>query len=374
MQSVLCDRPLRIGAAALALVATACGQGPAEPREVTQISQPSGQLSNLYVRPFPYHAQGSFEIAAGADSATAFGQAPVLVRIRTSGGDDEQVEMAGASGTLPRQIMVSMRDGRHVAELKARMDGDQLRFGSFGITGANGLLHVVDGDPAAALPRVRGWPEVRSASPNAMVSIDLPGERRTTWTIIGTLPMDEAAASPRNGTLEIGTGETATVEYRGTDGAPASFAWTYSSRSEADIRAFVPLLAAAVERTLYGDGAARPPLLIDAESFAAAAWHAGGTRVPAAEAVAGLPAGYTVVSQPRGARCRGSVIPRDCSDVVGGTFIYTTGMYRGGGVYDMIASFRAPTTPLNCVRQQSFRFSLSGGEWRVESTGPDSGC
>jgi hypothetical protein len=81
-----------------------------------------------------------------------------------------------------------------------------------------------------------------------------------------------------------------------------------------------------------------------------------------------------VVNAPRGDRCRGSVVPRDCSDVASGTFLYTTGMFRGGGNYDLMASFRAPGTPLNCVRQQGFRFTWTGDAWRATPHGPASAC
>ncbi|HEX2206361.1 MAG TPA: hypothetical protein VHG93_01660 [Longimicrobium sp.] len=363
-------KTLWMGCAAVALAG--CGEGPAEPRQERQAEQllePSGGLANVYTTPFPYHALGSFAVNASTDSVTATSGSPVRVRVRTSGGDDEQIELVKVEATLPRQLLVVMRDGEHVAELRARMNAEQLRFGSFGITGEHGLLHVVGGDPAAALARVRGWPGVRGVQPNALISV---GGKRV-WTMMGALPMDEAAPAPGSGTLEVRPSEIVTVEYRTANGAPATIEWTYRSRSEPDIRAFVPLAVARVQATLYGDGP-RPPLLIDAESFATASWHASGTRVSAATAVSGLPAGFTVVNPPRGARCRGSVVPRDCSDVAQGTFLYTAGMYRGAGTYEMGVFFRAPSTPPGCVRQQFFRFRWIGGAWQVDAPNPASGC
>jgi hypothetical protein len=331
------------GCAALALAMAACGEGPAEPRQPEDFVRgpaASGLLASASVRAFPYHALGAFDVwAYAADSATW--AADVRVRVRTSGGGDEALDLAAMAGTLPRQILVTLREGRHVAELRGRMDAAQLRFGSFGVTGETGLLHVVGGDPAAALARVRGWPEVRSASPNALVSLAAGGGARA-WPVGGALPMDEAAPAPGNGVLELRPDETATVEYRGASGEPVTVQQAYDSRSEPDIRAFVPLLVRAVERTLYGDSAAPPPLLIDAASFATAAWSSSGTPVAPSEAVAGLPAGYTVVEAPRGARCRQSVFPRDCADVAAGTFIYTSGMFRTAVNYEMVANFRSP--------------------------------
>ncbi|HEX6370060.1 MAG TPA: hypothetical protein VF006_14160 [Longimicrobium sp.] len=366
---------MKLGGAAVALVLAACAEGPVQsqqPEDFVRAPQASGLLASASVRAFPYHALGAFDVSAYAvDSATA--AAGVRVRVRTSGGDDEHVDLFRMAGTLPRQILVTMREGRHVAELRGRMDPSQLRFGSFGVTGENGLLHVVGGDPAAALARVRGWPEVRLASPNALVGMASVGGPRT-WPVGGALPLDEAAPAPGNGTLELRPGETATVEYRAAGGEAAAVERAYDSRSEPDIRAFVPLLVRAVEGTLYGDSAAPPPLLIDAASFARASWNASGRQATASETVAGLPAGYTVVAAPRAERCRQSVVPRDCSDVAAGTFIYTTGMFRTAVHYEMVANFRSPATPRGCLHQQSFRFSWSGGAWRVESFGTPSPC
>lgn len=349
---------------AAALLVAACGQGPAESQQqaLVQAGEPTGALQDVNVRLFPYHGLGAVDVWAYPDASGAAGD-PVRVRVRTSGGDEEQVELRPASGTLPRQLVVAMRDGRHVASLRGRMNASRLRFGGFGVSGENGLLHVVGGDPGAALAQVRGWPEVRSASPNAVVSLD--GETGRVGPVIGTLPMDEADPVAGNGTLELRPGETAAVQYRGAGGALASVEQGFYSRSEPDMRAMVPLLVREVERVLYGDSVAPPPLLIDAESFAQAAWTASGVRITAAEAVAGLPSGVQVVAAPRGARCRGTVYPRDCADVSAGTFLYTTGMFRTAVRYEMWASYRAPGTPPGCLWQQGFTFSWVAGAWRV---------
>lgn len=363
----------RTAGVAAVLLAAACGQGPAETQQqaLVQVGEPAGALKEVNVRPFPYHGLGSFSVWAHPDGAAGPSTGVVRVRVRTTGGDEEQIELLPASGFLPRQLVVSMRDGEHLASLRARLGAARLRFGSFGITGENGLLHVVDGDPAAALARVRGWPEVRNASPNAVVSMDGAGPGSP---VVGTLPMDEADPVPGNGTLELRPGETAAVEYRGADGTLASTDQAFDSRSDPDMRAFVPLLVREVERALYGDSVPRPQLLIDAGSFATAAWHASGQRISSTEAVAGLPSGYRVVSAPTGGRCRGSVFPRDCSDVASGTFLYTTGMFRTAVRYEMVASFRAPGTAPGCLLQQSFSFSWRAGAWRVDSSGPITRC
>lgn len=358
------------GIAAMLLIG-ACGQGPAESQQqaLVQVAEPAGALKEVNVRPFPYHGLGSFSVWAHPEGATGE-RVRVRVRVRTTGGDEEQIDLLPASGPLPRQLVVSMRAGEHLASLRARMSAARLRFGSFGITGENGLLHVVDGDPAAALARVRDWPEVRSAAPNAVINMD----GASSATVVGTLPMDEADPVAGNGTLELRPGETAAVEYRSADGALASTDAAFDSRSDPNMRAFVPLLVREVERALYGDSVPRPQLLIDAGSFAMAAWHASGARITPAEAVAGLPSGYRVVSAPTGARCRGSVFPRDCSDVASGTFLYTTGMFRTAVRYEMVASFRAPATAPGCLLQQSFSFSWRAGAWHVDSTGPITPC
>lgn len=366
-------RGRRIAGLAAVLLSAACGRGPAESQQpaLVQVGEPAGALKDVNVRPFPYHGLGSFTVWAYPDGAPGSSNGPVRVRVRTTGGDEEQVELLPASGLLPRQLVVSMREGEHLASLRARMSAARLRFGSFGITGETGLLHVVEGDPDAALARVRGWPEVRGAAPNAVVSVDGSSPASP---VVGTLPMDEAGPVAGNGTLELRPGETAAVEYRGAGGTLASTDQAFDSRSDLDMRAFVPLLVRAVERALYGDSLPRPQLLIDAGSFATAAWHASGERITAAQAVAGLPSGYRVVSAPTGARCRGSVFPRDCSDVDAGTFLYTTGMFRTAVKYEMVASFRGPATAPGCLRQQTFSFSWSAGAWRVDSTAPITPC
>src|SRR5829696_1942042 len=161
MHPVLSGKAARMSGALAVLALAACGEGPAaSQREKFQVLEPAGGLLHVNPRPFPYEGLGSFEVDANADSATAAGL--VRVRVRTSGGDEEQIDLGVQRGTLPRQLLVSMRDGEHAATLGARMDPAELRFGSFGITGSTGLLHVVGGDPAAVLARVRGWPEVRS--------------------------------------------------------------------------------------------------------------------------------------------------------------------------------------------------------------------
>ena len=363
-------RRLRAALAAAALLPAACRDAPAGPPDPGPV-EAAPLVDELAAHYFLFHR-------AGALSVTAVGPLPdappeggrITLTARTDAGDHETLFVEPVDQAKERRLVVIVRKGMHVARLADRLDGVEARLADVIAWGYEGTLHVFGPDPASVLEELQRWDDVSQARVSEPFLGVAPG--RALYE--GSVRLDEGEPTPGNGRLEVRLGDVVTVEYRPQRGPAVTATVAVRVPSEPDVAAFLAVVAPAVEAMLYG-GAAPPPLLVDAASFAREAFRASGRWPDTGEVMAKLPPDARVVSPAEEApACSIDAMPRDCSPLHDGTFLQAQGVQRAPGAYDVVVNFRAPADPAGCLRQAEFVLGWTPGGWVIERQQVSVGC
>lgn len=354
----------------VASLLSACAELPT----LNERSEVALHVEGLSMNPLLFQQTGALQITVSGQPEDAAGAAAAVpVVVYTDRGERETLLLLPLWEHTAGSLIVTMQEGSHVAELRPRLESVSARYTSLGFFGEWAALQIFEMNVHAAIQRIRRWPGVKSVERNQLVRFDgfdgIGDGTPRGDSFVGALPLEEGEVRAGDGRVQARLGDLLTVEYRHPDGTLYSRSLRLQVPDQPEVPRFLPLLVEAIEAALYDPAtpqSARPPLLIDAESFAVAAWQASGSTLAPAAVVADLQREHRLVGRQEAERCRLSVAPRDCSALAEGTFLYVSSIYRTPFSYEVVAAYRPPDAPAACLRQSAFNLAFTEGRWLLQ--------
>lgn len=224
-----------LGAVPLLLVGTipACNGGPTAftfinptMETITIDTAAIGSLSALVVRATP--ADGELPVTL---------HTRIRMTVRTGAGDVEQMQLfptlCGKDGQeiFCNEFLVAMHSERDIADLKSlaeELPGRVIQTGTCVSDGVSeprctleqafGSVMIFEGDLEAAMDEAQDWPGVRSVDFSAPLYLGHVTQKRPRNGFVGGAPIAFAPPVPRDGVLQLRTGDMLEVEYLQPEG------------------------------------------------------------------------------------------------------------------------------------------------------------
>ena len=206
----------------LAFLALACSDQLVEPEFINP------ELQDLRIRQIPFRFQGDWSVWLRAKLANPdlrpAENARVNLQLRTGSGDTEEMVLRPQyCGDIEEtysctEFILMMESGRHINELRPRLQEIPARFAFVANDGSWGSMWILEGELQPAMKHARLWPGVKSTEVSYLARLGgLVGSTFPT-SMVAIALVDFGTPISGDGIIQAGAGDSLVASYTQPDG------------------------------------------------------------------------------------------------------------------------------------------------------------